>query len=114
MVYLADIAAPGSERVLYACADAGIALQRAADEYEDWATTRARRLDPDAPHVSWLPPRASAAARRAKALRQTAPEHAFGRGQVTVDPRAGFRVRFHQVQDVAELDADARGALISA
>jgi hypothetical protein len=112
MVYLADIAAPEADRVLYACNDPETALRRAADEYEDWATTRARRLNPDAPHVSWLPASASAAARRAKQLRYMEPESAFARGHVIVDERTGFRVEFRRVHDVAELEDDARRALI--
>jgi hypothetical protein len=114
MVYLADIAAPGTERVVYACDDPETALQRAVDEYEDWATARARRLNPDAPHVSWLPASASAAARRAKQLRQMEAESAFVRGQVVVDARHDFRIEFRRVHDVAELEDDARRVLVGA
>jgi hypothetical protein len=114
MVYLADIVASGADRVVYACEDSEVVLQRAVTEYEDWATARARRLDPDAPHVSWLPAGASAAARRAKQLRRMGPESAFVLGQVTVDARAGFRIEFRCVDDVAELDDDARRALVAA
>ena len=114
MVYLADIAAPGADRVLFACERPEMALQRAADEYEDWATTRARRLDPDAPHVAWQCAVGSAAARRSKVLRRLDPALAFELGTVTVDDRAGFRIEFRRVRDVAELEHDARRALVSA
>ncbi|MDA0180099.1 hypothetical protein OJ997_07310 [Solirubrobacter phytolaccae] len=86
-------------------------MQRAADEYEDWATTRARQLDPHAPHVAFQPTSASAAARRAKWLRTLDPSQAFSFGRVTVDPN-GFRVEFRRVDDVTELDRDARHALV--
>ena len=111
MVYVADIAAPGAERVVYACNDPERALHRAADEYEDWATTRARSVDPDAPHVAWQPASTSPAARRAKWLRTLDPSKAFSFGRVTVDP-SGFRVEFRRVEALTDLDRDARRALI--
>lgn len=111
MVFVADIDVAEGERVAYACPHPAIAVQRAADEYEDWATTRARQVDPAAPHVAWQPASASAAARRARWLRTLDPSKAFTFGRVTVDPN-GFRVEFRRLHDVAELDRDARRALI--
>ncbi|RKQ84790.1 hypothetical protein C8N24_6420 [Solirubrobacter pauli] len=111
MVFVADIDVEEGERVAYACPHPAVAVQRAADEYEDWATTRARRLDPGAPHVAFLPISASAAARRAKWLRTLDPSQAFSFGRVTVDPN-GFRVEFRRIDDVTDLDRDARQALV--
>jgi hypothetical protein len=111
MVFVADIDVSEGERVAYACADPEVAVQRAADEYEDWATTRARQLDPRAPHVAWQPASVSVAARRARWLRTLDPSQAFSFGRVTVDPN-GFRVEFRRLDDVAQLDGDARRALV--
>jgi len=111
MVFLADIDVEEGERIAYACPHPAIAVQRAADEYEDWATTRARLHDPAATHVAFQPTSASAAARRAKWLRTLDPSQAFSFGRVTVDPN-GFRVEFRRVDDVTELDRDARRALV--
>lgn len=111
MVFLADIDVQQGERVAYACPNPETAVQRAADEYEDWATTRARTLDPNAPHVAWQPASMSAAARRARWLRTLDPSKAFSFGRVTVDPN-GFRVEFRRISDVADLDGDARRALV--
>jgi len=110
-MFVADIDVTDGDRVAYACPHPAIAVQRAADEYEDWATTRARRVDPNAPHVAWQPTSASPAARRAKWLRTLDPAKAFSFGRVTVDPN-GFRVEFRRVDDVTDLDRDARAALV--
>jgi hypothetical protein len=111
MVFVADIDVTEGERVAYACPDPAAAVHRAADEYEDWATTRARNVDPYAPHVAWQPASASAAARRARWLRTLDPSKAFSFGRVTVDP-SGFHVEFRRLEDITDLELDARRALV--
>ena len=111
MVFVADIDVTDGERIAYACTNPTVAVHRAADEYEDWATTRARVHDPAAPHVAWQPASASVAARRARWLRTLDPTKAFSFGRVTVDPN-GFCVEFVRIEDVTDLDREARRALV--
>ena len=104
MVYSADIAAPGADRV----------LSRARG-----LTSRCSARRRAGPRGGSIPTRpvagvGGAAARRSKVLRRLEPELALELGTVTVDDRAGFRVEFRCVRDVAELELDALQALVSA